>query len=129
MTHPLYRNSAAHADGFRDIDPLTLHAHRGDVRVVDVREPEEFWGDLGHLPGATLVPLATVASMAHEQKWHPADEIVLVCRSGGRSGRAARQLVSLGFQRVINLRGGMLAYSAAGLPVEREGAGDLARSG
>lgn len=38
MTHPLFRNAAAHADGFRDVDPQLLHAHRGQVRIIDVRE-------------------------------------------------------------------------------------------
>lgn len=117
MTHALFRNSATHEGGFRDADPLLLHAHLGEVRIVDVREPHEFTGELGHVPGAELVPLALVPLKAPE--WDRDKEIVLVCRSGGRSGSAARQLVGLGFTRVINLRGGMLAYNEAKLPVER----------
>jgi len=117
MTHALFRNAAAHADGFRDVDPLLLDAHRGEVRIIDVREPHEYSGDLGHIPGAELVPLATVPAKA--RSWEPDTEIVVVCRSGGRSGAAARQLVQMGFTRVMNLRGGMLAYSTAKLPVDR----------
>ncbi len=115
MTHALFRNAAAHADGFRDIDPLLLHEHRGAVRIVDVREQDEYSGELGHIPGAELVPLATVPAKA--RSWNPDDELVVVCRSGGRSGSAARQLVQMGFTRVMNLRGGMTAYCAAKLPV------------
>ena len=117
MTHALFRNSVAHADGFRDVDPQTLHAHLGEARLVDVREPSEFNGPLGHVPGAELVPLATIATAARD--WPHDDEIVVVCRSGGRSAQAARQLVALGFKRVINVRGGMLAYNSASLRVER----------
>jgi len=117
MTDKLYRNSAAHADGFRDADPLLLEEHLEDAHIVDVREPHEFSGELGHIPGADLVPLATIPVAA--RKWDPTEAIVVVCRSGGRSGNAARQLVQMGFQKVINLRGGMMAWNAAGRPVER----------
>jgi len=117
MTHPLFRNAAAHADGFRDVDPLLLHQHLGSVRIIDVREQAEYSGDLGHISGAELVPLATLPAKA--RSWDPDQELVVVCRSGGRSGAAARQLVQMGFTRVMNLRGGMLAYSAARLPVAR----------
>jgi rhodanese-related sulfurtransferase len=117
MTHALFRNSAAHADGFRDADPLLLHEHLGEIRIVDVREPAEFRAELGHVPGAELVPLSIVPVKALE--WDRDKELVVVCRSGGRSASAARQLVKMGFTRVINLRGGMLAYNQAALPVER----------
>jgi rhodanese-related sulfurtransferase len=117
MTHALFRNAASHADGFRDVDPLLLHEHLGQVRVVDVREQHEFSGELGHVPGAELVPLATIPVEA--RSWDPNEEIVLVCRGGGRSARASRELVQMGFSRVMNLRGGMLAYNAVALSVDR----------
>jgi len=116
MTHPLFRNAAAHADGFRDVDPVLLHEHLGEVRIIDVREQDEYSGPLGHIPGAELVPLATVPVKA--RGWDQDQEIVVVCRSGGRSGAAARQLVQMGFTRIMNLRGGMTAYNAVKLPVE-----------
>ena len=50
--------------------------------------------------------------------WDPAAPVVLVCRSGARSGNAAAQLVAAGFTRVMNMAGGMMAYRAAGLPAE-----------
>lgn len=117
MTHPLFRNAAAHADGFRDVDSLLLHEHRGETRIIDVREPHEYSGELGHIAGAELVPLATLPAKA--ASWDREKELVVVCRSGGRSGAAARQLVQMGFTRIMNLRGGMLAYNAARLPVVR----------
>jgi glyoxylase-like metal-dependent hydrolase (beta-lactamase superfamily II)/rhodanese-related sulfurtransferase len=106
----------AQADGVIDVDPSFVAAHLGQVALVDVREPGEFTGELGHVPGATLVPLATLVDTL--ASWDRNREIVLVCRSGARSARAARQLAGCGFRRVYNLRGGMLAWSEASLPVE-----------
>lgn len=81
-----------------------LSAPKG-VRLVDVREPSEFDGPLGHIAKSELVPLATVAHEA--QAWDREAPIVLVCRSGGRSGKAVMQLLKMGFRRVVSMRGGM----------------------
>jgi rhodanese-related sulfurtransferase len=97
---------------FRELAPAEAFPCR--FRIIDVREPDEFTGELGHIPGAELVPLATVLERAHE--WSRDDELLVVCRSGGRSSRAAEALVRAGFRHVINLVGGMIAYRAAGLP-------------
>ncbi|MCL4228846.1 MAG: rhodanese-like domain-containing protein [Myxococcales bacterium] len=85
--------------------------------MIDVREPHEFTGELGHVAGSKLVPLATLLDAA--RAWPRDEELVLVCRSGNRSGRAAQALAGAGFTRLYNLAGGMLAWNAAGLPVER----------
>lgn len=103
--------------GYRDVTPAQAYAARGAVRLVDVREPHEFNDQLGHIPGAVLVPLATVGAQA--RSWDPGADVIVVCRSGGRSGRAAESLVAAGFRRVMNMTGGMIAYHAAHLPVER----------
>jgi SulP family sulfate permease len=79
--------------------------------VVDVREPREY--NQGHIAEARLVPLPSILSA--EVKL-PADrQIVLVCRSGRRSRRAAAALQHIGCMNVQILQGGMLAWSAAGL--------------
>lgn len=103
--------------GLREISVHDALAVRGKVRFVDVREPVEWAGELGHIEGAELVPLATVAQAA--AGWDRAAEVVLVCRSGGRSGRATAQLASMGFSGVYNMVGGMLAWNDAKLPVAR----------
>jgi len=118
MSHTLVRISDVTRDGIRDVDARTLHAHRGDAHLIDVREPEEFTGELGHIPGATSVPMQTIAREVEAHRWEVSDAIVVVCRSGARSSKVARQLMELGFQRVINLRGGMLGWVDACLPVE-----------
>jgi sulfur-carrier protein adenylyltransferase/sulfurtransferase len=101
--------------GYRDVDPAALSAARDAVRIVDVREPDELTGELGCIAGVENAPLPLV--MAHAAAWRRDEELVLVCRSGGRSSAAARMLASAGFHKVMNLAGGMLAYRAAGLPV------------
>jgi glyoxylase-like metal-dependent hydrolase (beta-lactamase superfamily II) len=85
--------------------------------LIDVREQDEFRGELGHVPGSQLVPLSTVVKSARQ--WSKEQPIVLICRSGGRSGKAAAQLVAAGFRRVASLQGGMLKWNAEHLPVAR----------
>ncbi len=113
----LYATAAPNRAGYRDVSPAALFDAQDRVRMVDVREPHELVGELGHIRGVERVPLATVPARA--AAWPKGDEIVVVCRSGARSGRAAELLVAGGFRNVMNLAGGMLAYHAAGLPVER----------
>lgn len=102
---------------FTDVEPTFVTANRTHVSLVDVREPQEFTGDLGHVPGAQLVPLGKLVEAT--AGWDRDAEIVLVCRSGRRSARAATELAKRGFRHLYNLRGGMLAWNAAHLPVER----------
>jgi adenylyltransferase/sulfurtransferase len=74
--------------------------------VVDVREPREF--EICRIPGAILIPLCQLPSRAHELD--PRREVVLQCRSGVRSARAAALLRDLGFTSARNLTGGILAW-------------------
>jgi len=106
-----------HPGHFRDVTPADVVAHRDGLKLVDVREPHEFTGELGHIEGAELVPLATVG--AASSGWDKNAEIVLVCRSGGRSGRAADALARMGFLRLSNMVGGMLRWNDEQRPVVR----------
>ena len=103
--------------GFRNITPSELATLVPRPRIIDVREPDEFVGELGHVPGAELVPLATLLAAA--RAWDKRERLVVTCRSGARSANAASSLVALGFENLMNLAGGMLAYVDAGLHVER----------
>jgi rhodanese-related sulfurtransferase len=87
--------------------------------VLDVREPQEFTGELGHIAGSTLVPLRELAERADELSAHKSGPTVVVCRSGVRSTTAAAILVGLGFDQVYNLQGGMVDWNDRRLPVER----------
>jgi rhodanese-related sulfurtransferase len=117
MTSHLFDMAIATTHGYRDIRPRDLQGRLADVRIIDVREPSEFTGELGHIPGAELVPLGTVPAVA--SSWERSADLLIVCRSGGRSSRAAQQLLAMGFRRVMNLAGGMMAYNEAGLPIAR----------
>lgn len=79
------------------------------TQLVDVREPVEL--EDGVLPGAVNIPLGELPGRIGELD---ADRrVVLVCRSGGRSGKAADWLGQMGFADVVNLTGGMLAHRVA----------------
>jgi rhodanese-related sulfurtransferase len=101
---------------YRDITPANALAARGKARLIDVRETSELAAD-GYIEGVEHVPLGRVAEAA--RRWSSDDELVIVCRSGARSAAAASALCAMGFHRVSNMVGGMIAYKAAGLPVHR----------
>jgi glyoxylase-like metal-dependent hydrolase (beta-lactamase superfamily II)/rhodanese-related sulfurtransferase len=101
--------------GIWEIDPHGLEEQLGRVQVLDVREPDEFTGPLGHIAGATLIPLGGLAERVQElARDRP---VVAVCRAGGRSAQATIILQQAGFAEVANLAGGMLRWRAEGHPV------------
>jgi sulfur dioxygenase len=103
--------------GINEIDPEWVAEHRDDVHVIDVRASNEFTGDLGHVPGSSLIPLEHLSEeFGRLDKETP---IVTVCRSGGRSAQAVTLLGKAGFPKVANLAGGMVAWHGQRLPVER----------
>jgi molybdopterin/thiamine biosynthesis adenylyltransferase/rhodanese-related sulfurtransferase/molybdopterin converting factor small subunit len=80
---------------------------RRPIHLVDVREPHEY--EICRIPGADLIPQGDLERRIHEldRDW----DIVMFCRSGGRSARTAKFLREAGFRRVRNLTGGILAWS------------------
>ena len=102
--------------GIWEIDPHGLEEHARAVQILDVREPEEFSGPLGHIRGAIPIPLGDLAERTGElAKDRP---VVAVCRSGSRSAQATVILREAGFADTANLAGGMLRWRAEGHPVE-----------
>ncbi|HJL14289.1 MAG TPA: MBL fold metallo-hydrolase [Sandaracinaceae bacterium LLY-WYZ-13_1] len=92
--------------------------HASEVRLIDVRRPDELLGEMGAMAGAENVPLDTLEQAMAD--WKEKDErIVVFCRSGGRSGRAAKMLENAGFTHVASMHGGMGRWNELGLPVER----------
>ena len=93
--------------------------------LIDIREAAEF--QRGHIPGAVLSPRgllefeihALVERTAAASDVAPEDrEIVLYCGTGGRSALAAETLTNMGYRNVTSMDGGIIAWSAAGLPVD-----------
>jgi glyoxylase-like metal-dependent hydrolase (beta-lactamase superfamily II)/rhodanese-related sulfurtransferase len=102
--------------GIWEVQPQWLEEHLRDVQIVDVREPAEFNGPLGHVPGAKLLPLGSLGEASTQlSKERP---VVTVCRSGARSAQATVLLGKAGFSKVANLSGGMLRWRAQRYAVE-----------
>jgi glyoxylase-like metal-dependent hydrolase (beta-lactamase superfamily II)/rhodanese-related sulfurtransferase len=102
--------------GIWELQPNWLEENLDRVQIVDVREPDEFTGALGHVPKAKLIPLGSLAEKSAElSKERP---IVVVCRSGARSAQATVLLRNAGFSKVANLAGGMLRWRGQRFPVE-----------
>lgn len=79
-----------------------------ELNIVDVREPHEH--DEFNI-GGILVPLGDIRAMQVDELEELKDkEVIVYCRSGNRSGQAAMILETMGFEKVINLTGGMLAW-------------------
>ena len=102
--------------GIWEVQPHWLEEHLRDVQIVDVREPEEFNGPLGHVPGARLIPLGVL--MQQVDALRKEIPIVTICRSGARSAQASVLLGKAGFGKVANLSGGMLRWRAQRFAVE-----------
>ena len=102
--------------GIPEIQPALLEERMGDVQVIDVREPGEWDGSLGHIKGSRLIPLGELAARAGEiDKSVP---VVTACRSGARSAQAVAILQRQGFAKVANLAGGLIRWRGSGLAVE-----------
>ena len=101
--------------GIWEIQPQSLEEAADTVQILDVREPAEFEGPLGHIKSARLIPLGELVRRADEiDRSRP---VVTVCRAGGRSAQAVTILQKAGFADVANLAGGMLRWRADGHPV------------
>ena len=102
--------------GIWEIQPQALEEAAEKVQIIDVREPSEYDGPLGHIRGAKLIPLGELARRASELD--RARPVVAVCRSGARSAQATVILQRAGISDVANLAGGMLRWRADGYPAD-----------
>lgn len=101
--------SITRVDEVPEVDVAWVGRHADEVTVIDVREPAELDGPLGRFPNALHVPLATLGAKLDDLD--PEAPYVTLCRSGGRSGKAATLMEKAGFKRVASMRGGMLAWN------------------
>ncbi len=92
------------------------------IILIDVRTSPEYTGELGHISGTILRPLQEIDQWVTELNGKEDEKIVLVCRSGNRSGVAAKYLIKKGFKKVYNMSGGMKAWNKLGFLVEKEAA-------
>lgn len=122
------RVRAAEADEMRWLEVGDLARRLAETPpplVLDVRNPDEFAGELGHLEGACNIPLAELPGRLAELGEDRARPLAVVCRTDLRSAKAAALLRAEGFRDVAVLRGGMLAWRQAA-PRRAEPAGAAA---
>ena len=88
------------------------------IQLVDVRTPEEFAeGHIQHAVNINFHDEDFSSQIAELNKKRP---VYVYCRSGKRSGKAAKEMVALGFTQVVNLKGGLLAWQEARLPIVKD---------
>ncbi len=105
-TRPVRTASVAELHAALQADP--------PAQLVDVRTPGEFRG--GHVPGAQLLGETDMQALDRERP------VWFICRSGARSARAASQFAAQGFE-AVNVKGGTMAWRAAGHAVQGPGGG------
>ena len=105
--------------GVKEVDTaaaLQLINHKNAL-VLDVREPNEY--DTGHVLNSRLIPLGKLKERMGELEKYKKQPILVVCRSGNRSGTACYLLGKQGFGQAYNLAGGVQAWQKANLPLEK----------
>ncbi len=107
------RVPAIHAVNVSDAEKLIQDV---GVFLLDIRTPEEF--QQGHIPGANLIPMAQLTERLKELPKDKTQPILVYCRNGDRSGRAAQLLYQSGRKDIYNLSGGLRAWAAAQKPVQ-----------
>ena len=91
--------------------------NRDKAIVIDVCEPDEF--ARGHVIGAKNLPLGQLEDKLALLVKNKSSQVVMVCQVGARSARAATTARKLGFENVQSLAGGLKAWQAASMPVEK----------
>ncbi len=100
-----------------EIDPTTaLERIAKGALLVDVREPDETAAASYDVANLQLMPLSVFEAQSHTL---PKDrELIMACRSGGRSARAMQFLLDSGYENVVNLAGGIIRWQSEGQPMK-----------
>lgn len=113
----IFRRFGGGAGEVGTLEAVQLINHR-DALVLDVREESEF--DAGHVPNSKHIPVGKIGERLKELEKYKGKPIVVICRSGNRSPAACSVLKKNGFTEIHNLKGGLLAWEQASLPVQRK---------
>jgi len=114
-----FLSASANAHGYKNMPAISVDSlikADPNVVIVDVRTPEEFISETGHLHNAKLIPLQQLGRRVSELQSYKDRTIVTYCLMGGRSANAAKLLSGKGFT-VVNMLGGIRAWNAKGLPI------------
>ena len=103
--------------GYSSVSPTesTQMINRDDALIIDVRESNEY--STGHIINSVHIPLSGLKGRVKELEKHKTQKVILACRSGHRSSQACATLKKEGFEQVFNLRGGVMAWESANLPL------------
>jgi molybdopterin/thiamine biosynthesis adenylyltransferase/rhodanese-related sulfurtransferase len=105
---------------FQEISPAEAASEieAGEVALVDTREPHEY--EEAHIDGGRLVPPGLLRDEIGSAVPDRSQRVILYCRSGNRSAKAAAELAEMGYEDLANVSGGILAWQEEGLPVVSE---------
>ncbi len=100
-------------------DLFRLQESASQVTVIDVREIDEYREV--HAPETRNIPLSLLASgdFSALENTPRGEALYVLCRSGARSQKACGLLTALGFEQPVNVKGGMMAWQASGLPIKK----------
>ena len=101
----------------REINIEQTRLRLDHAAIIDVRRPDEFNNELGHIEGAHLITLGPQLS-EFLQKGDRSQEIIFVCRSGARSGQALNESIQLGYTNSLNMVGGMIRWNEHKFPTK-----------
>ncbi|MCO5113112.1 MAG: rhodanese-like domain-containing protein [Bdellovibrionaceae bacterium] len=105
--------------GIQEISCQTLFETKDtqDFILIDVRQPDEFTGELGHIENSKLI---TLGPELEEElgRLDQTQSYIFICRSGARSAHATGYAQTLGFNKVYNMLGGMIEWNRLGYPVQ-----------
>lgn len=104
-------------DGIPTVNPEDILSI-SSYQIIDVRMPEEFTGELGHIENAQLVTQGPELEI-FLNKNNKTNPLIFVCRSGARSGKATLAAQQAGYSEVYNMDGGMLKWNALELPIKK----------
>ncbi len=106
----MFKDSAHHVQLYRDLEPVEIKKildNKNDMRLIDVREEWEY--KLARIDNSELMPLSNF--MKHIQDLNEDEEIIFYCHLGVRSANVCTFLAGKGFKNLINLKGGIDAWS------------------
>ena len=116
FTALLFSHTASASDLVRPAEVAAWLEKHPDAVLVDVRTPREYAN--GHIEGAVLIDWnADDFTERVKNSLDPARSVFVICRSGRRSSEAAKAMEKMGFTLIADLRGGMIAWQRADLPV------------
>jgi rhodanese-related sulfurtransferase len=100
----------------KNVDVISMEEFQNNILndksiILDVRTEEEYFGPLGHINGAILIPIDELENRLSELEIYKNDTIYVVCRSGNRSN-FGKDILNANNFKAINVDGGMLAWKA-----------------